>query len=212
MPEKQSRDPLLYIHQPDFVYPKANMQQTYIVNMTKHKSEKSTIAQIPELETEEVSTTKHTAELQESEAEKAIEEQQRVRIAEQKSKKTVDADKKQQKQELDRKEVQDVINQYHHQKQDKDSPSSKTKGKQHSYSFKRVKSFKEMNTVEKLNYLEHFPKLLPPVPCIFVTGSSSVRGFLMNKTEDSVEIKQFNEKILQIPIEQITDVKMLGLQ
>ena len=69
-----------------------------------------------------------------------------------------------------------------------------------------------MSTTEKLNYLVHFPKLLPPVPCIFVTDNSSVRGFLVERTEDSVKVKQFNEKILHIPIEKLTDVKMIGIQ
>ncbi len=50
-----------------------------------------------------------------------------------------------------------------------------------------------MNTIERLNYLVHFPKLLPPVPCVFVTKSRSVKGFLVKKTEDSIEIKQFND-------------------
>ena len=113
------------------------------------------------------------------------------------------------KQELNPAVVQEVIDQYHEENPNEGkAPTSK----QHSYSFKRVKSFKEMSTTEKLNYLVHFPKLLPPVPCIFVTGNSSVRGFLVNRTEDSVEVKQFNEKILHIPIEKITDIKLIGIQ
>lgn len=212
MPEYQSRDPLLYIQQPDLAYPKVDMQQTYIVKMSKQKREKSTIASFPELDTQTESFTNQTAELQEYEAEKAVEEKKQVKTTEQQPKQDVSSDKKPQKQELDRKAVQEVINQYHNQSQEKDDPSGSAKGKQHSYSFKRVKSFKEMNIIEKLNYLDHFPKLLPPVPCIFATGSSSARGFLLNKSEDSIEIKLFNDKIMDIPIEQITDVKMLGLQ
>ncbi|KAA9027580.1 CotO family spore coat protein [Niallia endozanthoxylica] len=210
MPENQSRDPLLYIQQPDFAYPKADMQQTYIVKRPNQKREKSTIAPFPELDSGE-SLSDQTAELIENETEKAVEEKKQAVTDEQPSKKAIDADKKQQKQELDRKAVQEVINQYHQQREEKEEPGQ-AKSKQHSYSFKRVKSFKEMNTLEKLNYLDHFPKLLPPVPCIFATGSSSVRGYLLNKTEDFIEIKLFNDKTLEIPIEQITEVKMLGLQ
>ncbi|WP_394235380.1 CotO family spore coat protein [Niallia oryzisoli] len=211
MPENQSRDPLLYIQQPDFAYPKVDMQQTYIVKMSKQKRDKATIAQLPELESELESIPNPTAELQENEAEKAVEGKKQVKAIEQQVNQDSNTEKKQQKQVPDRKAVQEVINQYHNQSQEKEEPSE-SKGKQHSYSFKRVKSFKEMNTIEKLNYLEHFPKLLPPVPCIFATGSTSVRGFLLSKTEDSIEIKLFNDKIMDIPLDQITDVKMLGLQ
>jgi len=210
MPENQSRDPLLYIQQPDFAFPKVDMQQTYIVKTPKPKREKSTIAPLPELDSGE-SMSNQTAELVENATEKAVEEKQQAITDEQPSKKAIDADKKQQKRELDRKAVQEVINQYHQQRQEKEE-SSQSKARQHSYSFKRVKSFKEMNTLEKLNYLDHFPKMLPPVPCIFATESSSVRGYLLNKTEDSIEIKLFNDKTLEIPIEQVIEIKMLGLQ
>ena len=97
-----------------------------------------------------------------------------------------------QNEELPSSAIQDAIQQYHKQDQN-DVPSSNPTRKKQSYSFNRVKSFKEMNTIERLNYLVHFPKLLPPVPCVFVTKSRSVKGFLVKKTEDSIEIKQFND-------------------
>ncbi|WP_338449021.1 CotO family spore coat protein [Niallia oryzisoli] len=208
MPENQSREPLLYIQQPELAYPKLDMQQTYIIS--KQQKEKQTIAPFPELDSDSETVTNQTAVLQDKETEIAVEVKKQEVIVEQQTKKDVSTDNRPQNQELDQKAVQEVINQYNNQSQESDK-SGPSKGKQHSYSFKRVKSFKEMNTLEKLNYLEHFPKLLPPVPCIFATGSSSVRGFLLNKTEDSVEIKLFNDKIMDIPIEQITEVKMLGL-
>ena len=75
-----------------------------------------------------------------------------------------------------------------------------------------MKSFKEMNTIERLNYLVHFPKLLPPVPCVFVTKSRSVKGFLVKQTEDSIEIKQFNDQMMQISLRELIEVKMIGLK
>lgn len=212
MPENQSREPLLYIQQPDFTYPELEMQQTYIVKTAKPNREKSPIAPLTELDSESETIMNQTDQVKENEVEKAVEEVKQVKAVEQQANKDISADQSPQKQELDQKVVQEVINQYHNQTQESDDSRGTSRGKQHSYTFKRVKSFKEMNTLEKLNYLEHFPKLLPPVPCIFATGSSSVRGFLLNKTEDSVELRLFNDKIMQIPIEQITEVKMLGLQ
>ena len=115
------------------------------------------------------------------------------------------------KEELHSPAIQDAIHQYHKQIQD-DASSSNQKRKKQSYSFNRVKSFKEMNTIERLNYLVHFPKLLPPVPCVFVTKSRSVKGFLVNKEVDSIEVKQFNETMMQIPIGELIEVKMIGLK
>ena len=116
-----------------------------------------------------------------------------------------------QNEELPSSSIQDVIHQYHKQDQN-DVPSTNPMRKKQSNSFNRVKSFKEMNTIERLTYLVHFPKLLPPVPCIFVTKSRSVKGFLVKKTEESIEVKQFNEKMMQIPIGELIEVKMIGLK
>lgn len=211
----KSRDPLLYIQQPHFTFPKADMQQTYLVKKEEAETKKSTPIPLAEVENKAQTQTKSEHERNHKSSSRG----QEVKVKRVEGNKIAELNLEREesvvgkdetfKQELNPAVVQEVIDQYHEKKptEDKDRAS-----KQHSYSFKRVKSFKEMSTTEKLNYLVHFPKLLPPVPCIFVTANSSVRGFLVNRTEDSVEVKQFNEKILQIPLEKLTDVKMIGIQ
>ncbi|PKG25561.1 CotO family spore coat protein [Niallia nealsonii] len=84
--------------------------------------------------------------------------------------------------------------------------------KQHKQTaFKRLKSFKEMSTDEKLIYLLNFPKQLPPVPCIVVTESQNVRGFVIGKDEQYVQLKLMNESVMKISLEKIQEVKMIGL-
>jgi hypothetical protein len=211
----KSRDPLLYIHQPDLKFPKANMQQTYLVKKEETETQKPEPSSVAETEVENKKQTqpeqernhKSSSRGQETKAKKG--EGNKIAELNFAEEEHIASKDESSKQELNPTVVQDVIDQYH----EKDSKEEKAQAnKQHSYSFKRVKSFKEMSTTEKLNYLVHFPKLLPPVPCIFITGNRSVKGFLVSKTEDSIEVKQFNEKIIQILIEHLTDVKMIGIQ
>ncbi|MBU8768178.1 CotO family spore coat protein [Cytobacillus oceanisediminis] len=78
--------------------------------------------------------------------------------------------------------------------------------------FNRVKSFKEMDTLERLDYLIDFPKQLPPIPCIFETGEKAIRGFLVSRNEGSIEVKLFDESIEQISLQSLKAVKMIGLR
>jgi hypothetical protein len=210
----KSRDPLLYIQQPHFTFPKANMQQTYLAKKEEAETKRSTASPLAEVETKTQTRSEpernHKSPSRGPEAKvKKVEGSKIAELGLEREEESIVTKAESVKQELNPAVVQEVIDQYHEENPNEGkAPTSK----QHSYSFKRVKSFKEMSTTEKLNYLVHFPKLLPPVPCIFVTGNSSVRGFLVNRTEDFIEIKQFNEKILYIPIEKLTDIKMIGIQ
>ncbi|USK51295.1 spore coat CotO family protein [Bacillus sp. CMF12] len=78
--------------------------------------------------------------------------------------------------------------------------------------FNRVKSFKEMDTLERLDYLIDFPKQLPPIPCIFETCEKAIRGFLVSRNEGSIEVKLFDESIEQISLQSLKAVKMIGLR
>jgi hypothetical protein len=82
--------------------------------------------------------------------------------------------------------------------------------KSHS-SFKRVKSFKEMNLTERLDYLFHFPKVLPPVPCVFFTTHQNYQGYLTNYENDQVTIQFHDQTTKTIPVAQITNVIMIGI-
>ena len=84
--------------------------------------------------------------------------------------------------------------------------------RRHRPTFNRVKKFKEMNTLERIDYLYNFPKQLPPVPCVFETDDSSFRGNIIHKTDNLIELKLFNGKTMEIPIETIKEVRMIGLR
>lgn len=190
---KQSSDPLLYIIQPSINFPKSNMQETYVLKKTEPVQEKDPEKSILDIEGNQTK----------EQAEKEIDNMEK------KGKKSIFSIEKG---ELKSADVQDVINEYN-DKQDEEQKSSPSKTrKQHSFSMKRVKSFMDMDTIERLNYLIHFPKQLPPVPCIFTTKSSTIKGFLLKKTEEAIEVKQFNEKTLEILLEDLVDVKMIGLK
>lgn len=77
--------------------------------------------------------------------------------------------------------------------------------------FKRLKSFKEMGIVEKLEYLLHFPKQLPPVPCLVITTKDDVRGFVVDLTEENVDIKLMDQSVVTIKISTIQEVRMIGI-
>jgi len=206
MSSKQSRDPLLYIMQPTIRFPKATMQETFVVARNSQEDKKPLLNEEAKkkFDSELDSPTTNPAE--------AIAENKGNTVTldkEKKVRKKVAAGKK----NLESDEVQEIIHHYHQdQTYQEETPATKPEANQHSYSFKRVKSFREMNIMEKLNYLELFPKQLPPVPCIFMTKSSSIKGFLVQLSEDVIEIKQFNDKKVELLINEITDIKMIGLK
>ena len=212
MTVNKSREPLLYIQQPEITFPKAEMQHTYVVRKAELESENQVLKPLADKEgklnkTVESNDNKHTP----NHAIQSIEEETKEKSL---SNTVMDEGELQSKirnEELPSTDIQDAIHQYHKQDQN-NVPSAKLSRKKQSYSFNRVKSFKEMNTIERLNYLVHFPKLLPPVPCVFVTKSRSVKGFLVEKTEDAIEIKQFNDNMMQISIGELIEVKMIGLK
>ncbi|GIN62991.1 hypothetical protein J27TS8_29840 [Robertmurraya siralis] len=99
------------------------------------------------------------------------------------------------------KEVQEAIEGY----------EGKAKGHEHGFSFKRVKPFREMNIEEKLDYLTHFPRQLPPVPCLFQTEDKVLRGILKEKKEQEVIVKLFDKTEVTIPTKDLIEVRMIGL-
>lgn len=206
----QSRDPLLYILQPDISYPKADMQQTYVTKKKLMEEEKS------KLDIEETKKNDRDKENSLDTIEKTeVENQDTKNLSDEEGnqKKNNRKGQKGKKEDLHSEEVQKVINEYQQDNKEVEKSSSPfTTKKQQAYSLRRVKSFKEMDTEERLNYLIHFPKQLPPVPCVFVTKTTSVRGFLLKKTDEIIEIKQFNDKVMEISMDDLMEVKMIGLR
>lgn len=78
--------------------------------------------------------------------------------------------------------------------------------------FNRVKSFKEMNLTERLEYLVHFPKVLPPVPCVFFTEEKNYQGYLVEYNDQEVTIQLPDQTTETIPVNQIKNIMMIGIK
>ncbi|MEH7177466.1 CotO family spore coat protein [Neobacillus vireti] len=78
--------------------------------------------------------------------------------------------------------------------------------------FNRVKGFKEMNLIERLEYLANFPKALPPVPCVFYTEEKSYQGYLVEYNEQEITIRIPNQTTETIPVKNIKDIILIGIK
>ncbi|WP_040204560.1 CotO family spore coat protein [Neobacillus jeddahensis] len=86
------------------------------------------------------------------------------------------------------------------------------KEKLHRASFNRVKSFKEMDLLERLDYLINFPKVLPPVPCVFYTTENNYQGYLTEYTPQQVTIQSKDNTTRTIPFEELKNIIMIGIK
>jgi hypothetical protein len=78
--------------------------------------------------------------------------------------------------------------------------------------FNRVKGFKEMDLMERLEYLDNFPKALPPVPCVFYTEEKNYQGYLVQYNEQDVTIRFPNETTETIPFKNLKDIMLIGIK
>jgi hypothetical protein len=78
--------------------------------------------------------------------------------------------------------------------------------------FNRVKGFKEMNLIERLEYLANFPKALPPVPCVYYTEEKNYQGYLVEYNEQEITIRIPNQTTETIPVKNIKDIIMIGIR
>jgi hypothetical protein len=78
--------------------------------------------------------------------------------------------------------------------------------------FNRVKSFKEMNLKERLDYLINFPKVLPPVPCVFYTIEQNYQGYLIDYQEDHITIEFHDKTTKSLAVQEIKDIIMIGIK
>ncbi|MCP1157689.1 spore coat CotO family protein [Bacillus infantis] len=105
-------------------------------------------------------------------------------------------------------DVQSAIRDYQDAQLEKKEEESRKQG---FFSFQRVKPFKEMNVEERLDYLIHFPKQLPPVPCLVLTEEKTYRGIVQSMpSEDRVEIKLMDQSLETISVKSIKEIKMIG--
>ncbi|MFO1445571.1 hypothetical protein KDN24_20705 [Bacillus sp. Bva_UNVM-123] len=90
------------------------------------------------------------------------------------------------------------------------APFISQKEKKSRSSFQRLRSFREMNTFERLNYLAEFPKQLAPVTCVFETEDQTFRGILIGMDEEAIEIRKQDGQLLTINPQLIKEVRMIG--
>ena len=78
--------------------------------------------------------------------------------------------------------------------------------------FNRVKSFKEMKLMERLEYLANFPKALPSVPCVFFTEEKNYQGYLEEHNDQEITIRIPNQETETIQVTKLTDIMMIGIK
>ncbi|WP_042455341.1 CotO family spore coat protein [Neobacillus dielmonensis] len=80
-------------------------------------------------------------------------------------------------------------------------------------SLNKVKPFKEMSLTERIDYLLDFPKVLPPVQCVFYTNSAKYLGVLTGYEENQVVILVPNQTdTITIPVKELKNIIMIGIR
>lgn len=207
MTKKKQREPIFYIQQPAIQFPKVIMQELY--SSKEADIEKQTQA-IKDEEKNVINTTRQEENEKKELNQEAHEAQKKEeKVVMNKTRQEVNKKKEKSQETFETQNEKNVIKK--EEKVTQSSPSSRTKSKP-SPTFRRVKSFKEMGTLERLDYLIDFPKQFPPVPCIFEMEGNTIRGFLIGKTEEQIEIKQLDGNIEIIPIQALKEIRMVGLR
>ncbi|WP_077211209.1 CotO family spore coat protein [Bacillus dakarensis] len=188
---EKKREPLFYIQQPPFKAPNGKMQDTF--------SAKKAQAQKKQLMKENES---------ENQKEKVDGKAQKVPLEELGAETSVFGKKPNVEElaKLSTDEVKETI-----QKSDIENSENDSQSRNQSHSsFNRVKPFKEMNVLEKIEYLHNFPKQLPPVPCQFQTTQEVFRGIIKEKSDHELVLALPNQGEAVIPIKDLIDIKMMG--
>lgn len=191
MTKRKEKEPLFYIQQPTFQFPSIKMQETYSSKRAEslkkaQMNESIEMNSKQEVGEEKVSNTKFQKEAQE-------EKMNNTNLFQQEK-------------------VQDTLEEFETDRRKVEENTAFAIRTERKPSFQRVKSFKEMSIMERLQYLMDFPKQLPPVPCLFITNENTVKGFLNDQLNEFIEIKLLNGKTMKISIGELDDIKMIGLR
>jgi len=79
-------------------------------------------------------------------------------------------------------------------------------------SLNRVKPFNELDLLERIHYLLNFPKVLPPVPCVFYVEGKNYQGYLADYNQHEVTIQLYDKTSIAIPIEELKNIMMIGIK
>lgn len=194
--QQVKQEPLLYIQQPDLNKPKIKMQTIY---MTKRPR----VSQFQDQDKKEMEPTK--SEKKEFLVNTNDEVLDMILLSENRE---TDVEKSEITiktiQEKTTDAIQAVIEEY-------DSRYIETVQQISSgYSINKLKNFKEMNLVERINYLIDFPKEIPPVTCLFLTKDQLIRGYVVENNAEVIKIKQLNQSVITLKVKDIIEIKMLG--
>ncbi|MFJ5714914.1 CotO family spore coat protein [Neobacillus sp. NPDC093127] len=96
--------------------------------------------------------------------------------------------------------------------EDSQPASSSQHQEKHKTSFTRVKPFKDMDLTERLDYLINFPRVLPPVPCVFYTAEKNYQGYLKEYNGRQVTIQFHDQTSKTFPLDELTNVIMIGIK
>jgi len=206
---KKSPEPLFYIQQPELEFPKLEMQEVF---MSKKTDGKCQLCNIIKKSVHDGQSNWSYLEETDAAVSKMIPLNETDSLLERNSNERIE---RQEKEPLDlnydHDALQEMIAQYEMKRQFETDTRPLSSNKNHPLSLKRAKTFKEMVIDEKLEYLIRFPKPLPPVPCIFTAGNRTIRGFLMSNNERKIDIKTFDKTVLTIPIYELKDIQMIGM-
>jgi hypothetical protein len=186
--QQQKREPLLYIHQPEFQPPEGKMQESFSAKQAEKRKQQLLKQKKPQ-------NTLADSEEKKPAKTKEVHEESVLESTTNKNKTPLSAE-----------QVQKTIEEY-----DNTSSNDNQKRQHQGFSFRRVKPFREMDVNERLDYLANFPKQLPPVPCLFQTENKAMRGILMEKSTDQIVLKLFDKTEVAIPVEDIIEVRIIGL-
>ena len=72
-------------------------------------------------------------------------------------------------------------------------------------------NFKDLSTVEKVEYFLNLPAQIPKMKCEIVTSEGSLIGIISGREGDSIEFKSIRRPFKrEVKLEDIRDIKMLG--
>ncbi|MED3572357.1 CotO family spore coat protein [Cytobacillus praedii] len=191
MTKRKEKEPLFYIQQPTFQFPTIKMQETYSSKRAE-PLEKAQMNKLIETNTKQV-----------------VEEEKEAGT---KLQKEAIEEKLNENDSFQHEKVQDKLEAFETDRRKKEENTASAFRTERKPSFQRVKSFKEMSIMERLQYLMEFPKQLPPVPCLFIANGNTFKGFLNDQLNEYIEIKLLNGKIMNILLTELEDVKMVGFR
>jgi hypothetical protein len=93
-----------------------------------------------------------------------------------------------------------------------ENPQKTTLPEKHHSTFKRVKPFKEMNVVERLDYLINYPIVLPPPPCVFITHEGNYQGYLTEYDGNELTIRFHDQTMKTVSVNALKNVMLIGIK